>query len=232
MTREAEIETKLDAARRAVAAPLPEVNAGTRPDRYTFDNPDAYETALLEYGTKKAVPELARERAEKELVQHADTAVTAMRELWNHRAKDLPVDLNAMLAEKGAAVPMSQAMGAAIMSSKVGPQVAHHLMTHPEESTRIATIADPVRQVAEIGKLEATLTAAKRAAKAAAKPASPAPAPRPSAPTRAAAKAATAEPVPQRTLYDVGNDPGGMAEYSRMRAEQRAAERGHRRGRF
>ena len=57
----------------------------------------------------------------------------------------------------------------AIIESDLGPQLLHHLATNPDDHERIADLS-PVRQVAELGKLEVTM-------KPVAKKASNAPAP-------------------------------------------------------
>ena len=52
---------------------------------------------------------------------------------------------------------ISAPMRDAIFTSEVGAEVAYHLGTHPEEAERISKLA-PVRQIAEIVKLETTLS--------------------------------------------------------------------------
>lgn len=46
----------------------------------------------------------------------------------------------------------------AIIESEVGPQVLYHLSKHPDDAERIADLS-PLRQVAELGKLETKLSA-------------------------------------------------------------------------
>lgn len=64
-----------------------------------------------------------------------------------------------------------------IVESELGPQLLHHLATHPEVAERIADLS-PVRQVAELGKVEGTLSP-----EPAAKPKSTTKAPAPPTPT-------------------------------------------------
>ncbi len=63
------------------------------------------------------------------------------------------------------ATPFNPAMKAAIFASEVGPRIAYHLGKNPELALRLARDPNPFRVAAEIGKLEAKLTAAPPPAK-------------------------------------------------------------------
>lgn len=55
-------------------------------------------------------------------------------------------------------VHITNQMATAIMESDMGPEIQYHLGTNPAEAQRIARLS-PVRQLTEIGKLEAKLSA-------------------------------------------------------------------------
>lgn len=93
-------------------------------------------------------------------------------------------------------------IGDALIDSDVGPQVALHLATHPEEAARIAALS-PVSQLRAVGKLEslfAPLTSASASAGPAAKTVTTAPAP----PTTLAARSA-APADPAKAAVDRGD---------------------------
>lgn len=56
-------------------------------------------------------------------------------------------------------LPVTAAMGEAILTSEIGTKILYHLGQNPAEAARIAKLSD-VAQVREIGKLEATLAKA------------------------------------------------------------------------
>lgn len=57
--------------------------------------------------------------------------------------------------------PVSQPMADAILESENAGEVAYYLGSHPKEATRISSMRSPMRQAAEIGKIEQKLSTPK-----------------------------------------------------------------------
>jgi hypothetical protein len=78
-------------------------------------------------------------------------------------------------------LPITRDMHTAIVTSEQGPELAYHLAKHPDEVKRIAALP-PIRQIAELGKIEAALEAAARPAEKKPPAAEKKPLPKPAAP--------------------------------------------------
>lgn len=150
-------------------APAPEAReeaAPERPQRDQFDDPAAYDEAMLTYAeelsdwsTRKAVREVreqeqrsAQERALEEQSLQAQQAYQARTEQFKAQHSDW--DSVATRAD----VQVSIQMAAAIVDSEAGPAMQYYLGQHPEEAARIMALPH-TRQLVEMGKLEAKLTA-------------------------------------------------------------------------
>ena len=98
-----------------------------------FDNFDEYVTAKAEYIASQTLSK-HEQRQQQERAQAAQQQTV---EAWNKRvaAADIP-DFHDVVASSD--VPMSQVMQQAIMESEIGPKLAYHLATNPEEAEKIA----------------------------------------------------------------------------------------------
>lgn len=163
----------------------PEAKPDEKPTRDQFDDPDLYDEALAAWGEreglrkaeakrqaeaaeaeaakKKADEEAAAEKAEADRVAH-EAAVTKINEDWT-AARTKAIEKYPDYAEVAEAAPedggpvVTDAMAAAILQAGNGTDIAYHLGQNPEESKRIAEIANPVVQFIEIGKLSERLAA-------------------------------------------------------------------------
>ena len=168
----AELRTKV------VAEPKPEVT-DPKPTRDKFDDPDAYDDALAAWGEREGVRKVeAARKVELEATAAAETAKTEaektekaetdrkaqetqilqLQENWS-ASRTKAIEKYPDYAEVAEAAPedggptISEAMAAAIVQIDNGTDVAYHLGQNPEESVRIAAIANPVKQFIEIGRI-------------------------------------------------------------------------------
>lgn len=136
-----------------------------KPSADQFEDHSEYVEALTDWKFEQKLAE-----------RDARTQEQARATTWQERASaakaEMP-DFDEVMASSTA--PMSAAMAEAIKESDIGPKVAYHLAQHPEEAARLANMS-PTSAAREIGKIEATLSAAKVAAPAPRVTAAPKPA--------------------------------------------------------
>lgn len=146
------------AALEAERAPKP----AEAPRREDFADDVAYIEARADHAARKAAAE-AREADRKESEgqqrqtrqQEADAKVaeswTKREAVFQAQAKDYQDVVEPFVEED--LRHFSDGTKRLIVESEVGPQLLYHLATHPEDAERIADLS-PVRQIAELGKLE------------------------------------------------------------------------------
>jgi hypothetical protein len=170
---------------KAKAPPAEPPQTDAKPTRDQFDDPDLYDEALTAWGEreglrkaeanrkaetdaaaeakKKADDEAAAAKAEADRATH-EAAIAKLNEEWTS-ARTKAIEKYPDYAEVAEAAPedggptVTDAMAAAILQSGNGTDIAYHLGQNPEESQRIANIANPVVQFIEIGKLSERLAA-------------------------------------------------------------------------
>lgn len=98
-----------------------------------FDNFDEYVTAKAEYIASQTLSK----HEQRQAAEKAQAAQHQTVEGWNKRvaAADIP-DFHDVVQNSD--VPMTQVMQQAIMESDLGPKLAYHLATNPEEAEKIA----------------------------------------------------------------------------------------------
>jgi hypothetical protein len=150
-------------ANNAQAAADAKPNANAKPDVKDFQTYDAYIEALSDWKYEQrradervADQERSRKAAEKEILKQHASRVT--------KAKESLTDFDDVMAE-AKDLPISRDMHNAIVTSDLGPELAYRLAKDPGEVKRIAALP-PLRQVAEMGKIEAAIEAEAAAAKA------------------------------------------------------------------
>lgn len=147
-----------------------------RPTRDTFDDPDAYDEAMVEWGKRegaraaeKQVAE-AKEQAETAAKQKAheaeqaerDTAVAELNTKWTE-ARTKAIEKYSDYADVAEAAPedggplISEAMAVAIVQSGNGTDIAYYLGQNTDEAARINGLKNPVLHFVEIGKLSERL---------------------------------------------------------------------------
>ena len=147
------------AALEAERAPKPKDEA---PKREDFADDVAYLEARADHAAKKAAAEArAAERNEnegREKQSKHQQAEAKIAQAWTEReatfqatAKDYVEIVEPFVQDDLA--HFSDGSKRLIVESEVGPQLLYHLATNPEEAERIAELS-PLRQIAEIGKLE------------------------------------------------------------------------------
>jgi hypothetical protein len=141
--------------------PLPAVQlieVGEQPKRQAFDNPDAYDAALIAHGTRRGF-----RQQQEQAIQHASAARVAASWASAKAAAMKVVPDFAEVAERDD-VQISEPMAMTIAHTENGPAVAYHLGKNPTEAARIARLP-PAMQVYEIGRLaeRTKLTAPRRA---------------------------------------------------------------------
>lgn len=141
-----------------------------RPNRETFDSPDAYESALIEWAGRKAA-DTAKARLEAdaaEAKQKADGEATKQAtdernrktvEAWSKR-RDTFAETHPDYADVAESddLKISVPMAAAIMEDEDGPGIAYYLGQNPDEAERISQLS-PNRAIAELGRIAARLNA-------------------------------------------------------------------------
>jgi hypothetical protein len=145
-----------------------------KPARDAFDDPDAYDTALTEWGVRegerKAQAKIADEQKaarEAEAQKTAEAAratqeaeVARLNADWQTKRtaaiEKYPDYADVVEAET---LKISEPMAAAIMLTENGTDIAYHLGQNADVAARIAAMPNPMAQLIEIGRLSATLAA-------------------------------------------------------------------------
>lgn len=141
-------------ARNAPQAQKPAQPADDAPKIADFQDIESYTAAVAEYKAQKILERRIAEMttAQREASQRQQDA--ALHSAWSERvaktAAEFP-DWEDVAAESEATV--TNVMQRAILESDLGPKVAYFLAKNPDEAERISKLS-PMRQIAEIGKLE------------------------------------------------------------------------------
>lgn len=199
---------KLGAAPKEVKAAETEA----RPKRESFDNPEAYDSALIEWSARLATKtaqatldkervEADRRRVETEQGERNKATLDGFNERKATFVKDHP-DYEDVVENDD--VQISTPMAHAILNDDDGPAIAYYLGKNPDEAARISKL-NPIKAVAELGRIAARL---------AARPA-PTNKPAPIRPLKTGAAAATAKSPNEES----------MEEYAARRQPQILASR-------
>lgn len=124
-----------------------------RPQRSSFDDPDAYDDALIKWSEERT---RESERATRE-TSRAQTEVQKVVETFVSRRDAFKAeheDWDEVVERDD--LKIGPAMRDAIMESDLGPAIAYHLGKNPELADRIYGLP-PIQQIREIGKIEARL---------------------------------------------------------------------------
>lgn len=139
------------------AAKKPDVDPDPRPQRADFDDPDAYEAALIEHSTRRALAEAPIQLAQQQAERAAREAQQAAQTAWHERVaavKETHPDFDTVVTNPN--LPISVTMAQALTAEDNGPAVAYHLGQNPAEAARIAKLA-PIQQVQAIARLAVKL---------------------------------------------------------------------------
>lgn len=154
--------TRREAERRAEAAererdelrskiPAAEAPKEPKPADYTYGVEDAaYVRDMAKFEARQEFEAAEREKAAR---VHFET----IEKTWDDRQVAFAADKPDFFEKTSANdLPISPHMAHAIKTSESGAAVAYHLASNPDEARRIAAL-DPIAQVREVGRLEATL---------------------------------------------------------------------------
>lgn len=126
----------------------------------------------LDYDDQIAARVTTRQR--EEMAQSAEYAVRSVsQQVFEAREagiRERYADYD--IVAKNPSLPVTSEMAEVILESEAGPELAYHLGKNPAEAARIARL-NPRLQAAELGKLEARLTAPKPVAKQPPQPVQP-----------------------------------------------------------
>lgn len=120
-----------------------------RPQQAQFASVDEYADAVGDWKLNQATRQQQADTAQKTQSTFAGKRDDLMSELE---------DADGFDAAKFHKLPISQSMAEAIVDSDQAAKLSMHLVAHPDEASRIAALS-PARQAAEIGKLEAKISA-------------------------------------------------------------------------
>ncbi|MEO7938049.1 MAG: hypothetical protein ABIR55_05465 [Burkholderiaceae bacterium] len=162
----------------AAKSPPSSTDAPDRPSKAAFTDDDAYFEALADWKAEQKVQQFSRqtqaERAQEADARQQDSRFDLYRERVQQSADAMP-DYETVVGESE--VPAAPHVLDSILDSDVGPQLAYHLAKNPDVAERLNAMT-PMQAAREIGRLEASVTAA---------PASAAPIPPPKRTTQAPA---------------------------------------------
>jgi hypothetical protein len=147
-----------------------ETSADVRPTRDQFYDPESYDEALTAWaereGVRKVAAKAAEEARQAQVAANEAEAARVQTEWSGQRASAIERYADYVAVAEGdhaVSMPMAQA----IMSLDNGADVAYWLGQNPEESARIAALPSVARQLVEIGRVSARVSAPKpRAARA------------------------------------------------------------------
>lgn len=181
-----------------------------RPSRSDYDDPDAYDDALLRYAR-----DVARHEAEQHIKQERDAIEAKLAQeranaeseaamaRFNERAaafKSKTPDFDAVAGRDDVEVTITMAQ--VIVESDLGPQLQYYLGQNPDEAARIRALPD-IQQLRELARIEGRLSV-------------------PSAPAPISAAPKPIKPIPAATEpVDVDPENESMDAYAaRRRKEQ------------
>lgn len=151
------------------------------PKREAFEDYEAYLRAVAKHDAKQETAAALKAEREARQGKEKSTADAARSDKlareWSEREKDFEAANKDYQKVVGPYVEeelsgLSYQARQAIVESDVGPGLLFHLANHPEDAERIADLS-PVRQIAELGKLETKLSAAPKKQTNAPAPTSP-----------------------------------------------------------
>lgn len=168
----AETELRLTKERLAQleAQPKSQQPDSGEPKREAYQDYESYLRAVTKYDAEQVTTkQLKAEREDRQSREQHSRATASQEKLakdWSEReisfqaaSKDYTEVVTPFVEEELG--QFSDVARRAIVESEVGPQVLYHLAKNPDEAERIADLS-PVRQVAELGKLEAKMPAVAR----------------------------------------------------------------------
>lgn len=139
----------------------PQEVAAKEPDVQDFQDMKDYAKALAKWESDKAIREFKAEQAQEQARAKQAAIEAEFGKRLSHTAKEIPDFQETLETFQGSEHDrMHNAVLEAIKESDVPGPLMYHLMKHPEVIDRINSFS-PLKAVAEIGKLEASLSKSK-----------------------------------------------------------------------
>lgn len=144
--------------------------ADPRPNRETFDTPDTYETALIDWSGRRAAlvakaeaqkeieAKLATEQTEANKKAAKEQADKTLLEFGERKSKFVETHPDYESLVEIDDLQISQPMAQVILSDEDGPAMAYYLGQNPEEAVRISKLP-AIQAVAAMGRIAARLAA-------------------------------------------------------------------------
>ncbi|HSS29912.1 MAG TPA: hypothetical protein VLL06_02730 [Nitrospiraceae bacterium] len=130
-----------------------QAKADGAPNPEDFKTVAEYADALVEFKLTKRLAEREQEQTQKQQQQAADQVKSAFIERLE-KARETITDYDDVVGAVDTQIPPHMAQY--VMESDLGPLLGYHLAKHPEEIQRLVKLS-PIRAIAELGKLEASL---------------------------------------------------------------------------
>jgi hypothetical protein len=125
----------------------------SEPKLSDFDNYNEYVAAMSDYRIQLTIEKLQKDAEEKQQRAAFEEKTSSFRKAAEVVRQEHP-DFDEVAYNKN--VPVSQAMGMAMLESPLGPQIAYYLGKHPDEATKISRLS-PISAAVEIGRIEVRL---------------------------------------------------------------------------
>ena len=165
LEREQDIARAVQADRDQRSQP---VHDDSPPQRENFESYEDYLEARSDWKVEQKLSERESSIQERRMADEAEARVATQIQEWQERAAravEKYADFDEVVTNNDE-LPITVAMAQAIRGSDAGVDIAYHLGTHPDVAARIAKL-NPASQVFELGRIAATLPAAKPVSKAA-----------------------------------------------------------------
>lgn len=164
LEREAEIARAVQQDREQRSQPQA---SNDPPQRENFDSYEDYLEARSDWKVEQKLSEREAQIQEERVAIEAQARLAEQTRTWEERAEKAAEKYAdfADVVTNNDDLPISPVMAQAIRGNEAGIDVAYHLGKNPSEAARIAKL-DPVSQVFELGRLSASLPAAKPVSKA------------------------------------------------------------------
>jgi hypothetical protein len=167
-------ELKAKAEAQPPAKPAEPAPVDLKPARDAFDDPDAYDTALTEWGVREGERKAQTKiEGEQQAARDAEAQKTAEATRATQEAEAARLNADWQTRRTAAiekypdyaaiveaeSLKISEPMAAAILLAENGTDIAYHLGQNSDVAERIAAMPNPMAQLIEIGRLSATLAA-------------------------------------------------------------------------
>jgi hypothetical protein len=128
-----------------------------RPAREQFDDPDAYDEALIEWSTRRTSAAFVAEAEAKRIEAQTKAYQEEVRTTWEKRRSQALTEMpDYVEVAESPDLQIRMPMAGAIVMADNGPQIAYHLGKNPDIAARIAALPAN-QQVFEMGILAASL---------------------------------------------------------------------------